>query len=66
MKKVLIISNVSGGLFSFRRELIEKLIQEKHHVTIFASNTGKTEEFRKMGCEYTEVVMDRHGTNPFA
>ncbi|MBR4458419.1 MAG: glycosyltransferase family 4 protein [Clostridia bacterium] len=63
MSRVMVISNVSGGLFSFRRELIERLAKTEQ-VTILASDTGHIEDFRAMGCEVLIVAMDRHGMNP--
>lgn len=63
MKNIVIVSNVSGGLFSFRRELIQ-LLGEKHRVTILSSDTGRIQEFRDMGCEWIQVDMDRQGKNP--
>lgn len=63
VKKILIVSNVSGGLFSFRRELIER-ISKNNEVIILASNTGHVEDFKRMGCEFVNVSMEFHGTNP--
>lgn len=64
MKSILIVSNVSGGLFSFRRELVEALAKE-NKVTILASDTGHVDDFRSMGCEVIVTSFERHGTNPF-
>ena len=61
--KIIVISNVSGGLFSFRRELLELLAKE-NTVTILASDTGHVDQLKAMGCAFVEVPMDRHGTNP--
>ncbi len=63
MKKVLFVSNVSSGLFSFRRELIET-VAKKFKAVILASNTGRVDDFIKMGCEFCEISMDYHGMNP--
>lgn len=63
MDKILIISNVSGGLYSFRYELIQKLA-EKYHVTIMTSNTGHVEDFTALGCAFIESPIECQGTNP--
>lgn len=63
MKKILIISNVTGGLFLFRRELIEVLVKS-YEVTILASDTGRTDELIGLGCNFINTELDRHGTNP--
>ncbi len=63
--KIVIVSNVTGGLYSFRRELIEILAKE-NSVTILATDTGRVEDFKQMGCKFINVDMDRHGMNPLA
>lgn len=61
-KKVLIVSNVTVGLYSFRYELIEQLVKT-YDVTILASNTGRAEEFINLGCKLIETEFERHSTN---
>ena len=63
MKKVLFVSNVTLGLYSFRRELIEQLSQH-NNVTIMAANNGHAEDFIRMGCNFYDIPMARHGINP--
>lgn len=60
---ILIISNVTNGLFLFRRELIERLVQE-YNVEILAGDTGSVDNLRNMGCKVTITDMECHGTNP--
>ena len=60
---ILIISNVTNGLYLFRRELIERLVQE-YDVEILAGDTGSVDNLRNMGCKVTITDMERHGTNP--
>ena len=63
MKTVVIVSNVTSGLFSFRRELMEQLART-YRVVILAKNTGRAEELRAFGCEFREMAIEAHGTNP--
>ena len=63
MKTIVFISNVSSGLFSFRRELIEELARS-NRVVILAKDTGRVEEFKAFGCEFREMAIEAHGTNP--
>ena len=56
------VSDLSG-LFSFRRELIERLARE-YRVVILAKDTGRVEEFRAFGCEFREIPVEAHGINP--
>ena len=60
---ILIISNVTNGLYLFRRELIERLVQE-YDVEILAGDTGSVDNLQNMGCKVTITDMERHGTNP--
>ena len=62
-KTILIISNVTNGLFLFRQELIERLVKD-YSVEILAGDTGRVEDFRRMGCKVTITEMEQHGTNP--
>lgn len=65
MKTVVIVSNVTGGLYSFRRELIEHLTA-MYRVVILASDNGRVKELKNLGCELIETSFDRHGTNPLS
>ncbi len=60
--KIVVISNVTGGLFSFRRELLELLTKE-NEVIILSWDTGRLPELLDMGCQFVSVEMDRHGKN---
>ena len=63
MKKILVLSNGSGGLFGFRRELMEELCA-KYEVIALAKPTGNVNALEKMGCRLIPVDMEYHGTNP--
>lgn len=65
MKKVFLIGNASNGLYIFRREVIEALL-EKYSVTVCAKNNGSGPELQALGCKVLETELDFHGTNPFA
>ena len=60
---ILIISNVTNGLYMFRRELLERLTQE-YNVKVLAGDTGRVDILRDMGCDVILTDMERHGTNP--
>lgn len=65
MKKILIIANSDGGLYSFRKELIEKLLSEQCRVFIAVPKGEKADLLVKMGCILKETVIDKRGKNPF-
>jgi len=62
--KVLILANNSGGLYKFRKELLEELLENRHELFISLPNGDFIEELQQMGCEFIETGISRHGTNP--
>lgn len=62
--KILILANFDLGLYQFRKELIEKLLEE-HEVTISLPYGKLVEPLREMGCSFIETPLNRRGLNPF-
>lgn len=60
---VLIAANCNVGLYLFRKELIETLLQE-HQVTVAVPEGEFTGPLRDAGCEVIETPVDRRGLNP--
>lgn len=65
MKKVLILANNDVGLYNFRLEIIEKLIEENFQVYISSPYGERMNDLEDMGCKYIETNISRHGTNIF-
>ena len=63
MKKILIIANNDVGLYKFRRELIEALL-EHYEVHIALPDGGFVKDLTPMGCIFHPTEFNRHGTNP--
>ncbi len=63
--KVMIVTNNDVGLYKFRRELVEELLQE-HEVHICLPQGEYVEKLIKKGCIYHECDFERHGVNPLA
>ena len=61
--KILILANNDIGLYNFRKELIEKLIELKHKLYISLPYGERVSDLVNMGCEYIETEVDRRGTN---
>ncbi|MDU3411315.1 glycosyltransferase family 4 protein [Clostridium sp.] len=61
--KILILANYDVGLFQFRKELIERLLNE-NQVVIALPYGELIEPLKKMGCSYVNVSVDRRGKNP--
>ena len=61
--KILILTNNDGGLYQFRKELIERLLTE-HQVIISLPYGEYIDRMVDMGCEYIPCEFNRRGTNP--
>lgn len=64
MKKVLVLTNSSGGLYDFRGEFIEALCQ-KYEVYVSMPDDVKEKELKKLGCHILKTPINRRGVNPF-
>ncbi|ADI00527.1 glycosyltransferase family 4 protein [Salisediminibacterium selenitireducens] len=64
MKKVVILSNHHAYTYNFRREIIQRLIDEKFQVYVIQPYGEKVEKLKEMGCECIDLPLDRRGTNP--
>lgn len=62
-KKMLVITNHSYMLYQFRKELVEKLMDE-YDVVLSMPFVGHEEDFAAMGCKCVETDVDRRGINP--
>ena len=63
--KILIFTNDSGGLFNFRREVLQEMLNSGHEVYICLPNGSFIPELTQTGCIFEPYAFDRHGTNPF-
>ena len=63
-KTVLFLSNHFITLYSFRRELIERLVKLGHRVVLSMPADEQNVYFRNLGCEIIETPMSRRGLNP--
>ena len=61
--KILILANFDVGLYQFRRELIEKLLEE-HQVLLSLPDGDLVRPLEAMGCRFFDTPMDRRGINP--
>ncbi len=66
MNTVLILANSSAGLYDFRRELLEALLNHGSEVIVSVPDTVKTDELTALGCSVVQTKLSRHGTNPVA
>ena len=62
---VLILSNSDSGLYDFRKEVLQALLDEGWRVVVSVPDTGYVERIRQLGCEYLPTSFERRGMNPF-
>lgn len=66
MKKILILANHFITLYSFRRELISRLVEDGNDVYISIPRSDENSFFSDMGCKIIETSVDRRGVNPIS
>lgn len=64
MKKVLMLGNHEIVIYNFRRELIQKLINEGYEVYVALPYGPKVDYLEKMGCKFIDTQVNRRNTNP--
>ncbi|MBT2290576.1 glycosyltransferase family 4 protein [Paenibacillus albidus] len=63
MKKVLILVNHDVVIYNFRKELVERLLNEGYEVYISSPYGERIDDLISMGCKYVKATIQRHGTN---
>lgn len=62
--KVLVVANFDVGLYKFRKELLQEILNSGHEVYISLPNGGLVQPLVDMGCQFIETELDRRGMNP--
>ncbi|MDH5570474.1 MAG: glycosyltransferase family 4 protein [Gammaproteobacteria bacterium] len=67
MARVIILGGVSESLINFRKNLLQKLVADGHHVIACAPNATPevTNKLAEMGVIYQDIHLHRTGLNPF-
>lgn len=63
-RKILFIVNHDLVIYNFRKELVQKLIEEGYQVYVSSPNGKRIPELIEMGCVFIETPVNRHGKNP--
>ena len=64
MKKILFLANHFITLYSFRKELINRLVQEGNEVYLSIPQSDENKYFEDLGCKIVPTEIDRRGVNP--
>ncbi len=62
-KKILFLVNHEIVIYNFRLELIERLLNDGYRVIISSPHGPRIDELIKLGCQYFDIRINRHGTN---
>lgn len=63
--KILILTNSSLGLYLFRKELVEDMLNKQFEVSISSPYQRESDLLGEMGCNFIATQIDRRGINPF-
>lgn len=66
MKKILILANNDIGLYNFRKELLQALIERGYELNIALPYGEFVDKMQEMGCIFYPTEFDRRGTNPIS
>ena len=64
MSKILILANSSSGLYDFRGEVLQKLIDNSYDIVVSVPDYTKVPEIEKLGCRVINTCINRRGVNP--
>lgn len=62
--KITLIANDTTFIYNLRREVLKKLIEEGHQLTVLSQLLTHKEELEQIGCELYDVEISRRGANP--
>ena len=62
--RVLVVANIDIGLYKFRKELLQRLIDNGNEVYISLPDGDLVQAMVDMGCEFIDTAVERRGINP--
>lgn len=64
MSKIMILANNDIGLYKFRKELIQTLIDQNNEIVISLPDGPNIQPLIDMGCKFINTDINRRGINP--
>lgn len=64
--KITLIANDTTFIYNLRLEILEKLIEEGHQITVMCQFLSHKSELERIGCKLYDIPIDRRSTNPLA
>lgn len=63
-KRILFLANHFITLYSFRKEMINEMVQQGHKIYLSLPKSKENQYFEDLGCTIIETEIDRRGVNP--
>ena len=63
-KTIVMIGNMSWGMFKFRSDLMREFLNIGHRVVVIAPRDEWSKDIEVLGCEFIDLKVDRKGVNP--
>lgn len=63
-KRILFLANHFITLYSFRKEMINEMLQQGHELYLSLPKSEENQYFIDLGCHIVETEIDRRGVNP--
>lgn len=64
--KITLIANDTTFIYNLRREVLAKLVEEGHQVTVLCQLRSHREALEQIGCRLYDIPIGRRNTNPWA
>ena len=64
--KITLIANNTTFIYNLRREVLAKLVEEGHQVTVLCQFRSHREALEQIGCRLYDIPIGRRNTNPWA
>lgn len=64
--KITLIANDTTFIYNLRREVLAKLVEEGHQVTVLCQLRSHREALEQIGCRLYHIPIGRRNTNPWA
>ena len=64
--KITLIANDTTFIYNLRREVLAKLVEEGHQVTVLCQFRSHREALEQIGCRLYDIPIGRRNTNPLA
>lgn len=65
MMKILVLANHDAGLYKFRKELLQAMLNNGNRVFLSLPEGEYIPLLKEMGCTFCRTTLDRRGMNPF-